>query len=184
MKKQEELALKILNGGGVIIFPTDTVYGIGCRFTGRDAIDRIHKIKGTPKTQQFPILVSNADQVEKLAIVNINARDLIKKYWPGGLTIILSSRHPELVSGSKKIGFRQPDSTLINNLTENVGPIIGTSANFHGDPTPRSYEELNPQFIKLADFVIKGKCKKGIESTVVDLTTNKIEVLRQGAVKL
>src|SRR3990172_8598278 len=140
-------AVKILKKGGIVIFPTDTVYGICCRFDDKDAISRLYKIKKTPVTQPFPILVSDLSKVEKLAVINKTGEELIKKYWPGALTIILKSK-----KGIEKIGFRMPDSPLIKSLIDGVGmPITGTSANFHGSCAPKSYEELDSVFIKLAD---------------------------------
>src|SRR3989344_9007440 len=121
-------AIAVLKKGGIVIFPTDTVYGIGCRFDDKDAIARLYKIKKTPDGQQFPILVSNLNQVEELAVINKTGEELIKKYWPGALTIILKSKN-----GIEKIGFRMPDSSLVKLLIDGLGePLIGTSANFHG----------------------------------------------------
>ena len=173
-------AVKILKKGGIVIFPTDTVYGIGCRFDDKDAISRLYKIKKTPESQPFPILVSDLSQVEKLAVINKTGEELIKKYWPGALTIVLQSKE-----GKNKIGFRMPDSALIKSIIDGLGePIIGTSANFHGSRAPNSYEKLDSTFIKLADFVLRGECQLGIESTVVDATIDYPEVLRDGAIKL
>lgn len=206
MKKQEESKLleikkaaEVLKSGGVVIFPTDTVYGIGSIYDDQNALDRIYKIKSRPENQPFPILVSMVRQVEDLATITPSARKLIKKYWPGGLTIILPSvipakagTHPNhlpvIASETKqspKIGFRMPRSSLITLLIDLVGvPIIGTSANFHGRPPAASFEKLDPQLIKLADFVIKGTCRNGVESTVVDATVDPPKILRQGAVKI
>ena len=192
-----EKAAQILKAGGIVIFPTDTVYGIGCRFDAAKAIKRIYQIKGTPKTQPFPILVSNLNQVKKLARVTKVADLLIKKYWPGGLTIILNARHPErerrIYSDSSatpqndisKVGFRMPDSDFIRSFINKVGvPIIGTSANFYGQKPAKSFKDLDPKLVGLADFVIKGRCQKGIESTVVDTTVDPPKILRQGAITL
>ena len=177
---QIEKAIAILKKGGIVIFPTDTVYGIGCRFDDKEVISRLYKIKKTPDGQQFPILVSDLNQVEELAVINKTGEELIKKYWPGALTIILQSK-----GGKEKIGFRMPDSSLIKSLVDGVGvPLIGTSANFHGSRAPKSYDELDAGFAKLADFVLKGKCQLGQESTVVDAIGDVPKILRQGAVKL
>lgn len=173
-------ASEILKSGGVVIFPTDTVYGIGCRFDLPGSVNRIRQIKGTPREQSFPVLVASASQVKKIAIINPQAKKLIDKYWPGGLTIIMKLRKE-----NGKIGFRLPSSSVAKSLIRKVGvPIIGTSANFHGKPAPKSYQDLDPEFIKLADYVVKGKCEGGIESTVVDTTVNPPKILRQGAIKL
>ena len=177
---QIKKAIAILRKGGIVIFPTDTVYGIGCRFDDKEVVSRLYKIKKTPDGQQFPILVSNLNQVEELAVINKTGEELIKKYWPGALTIILKSKN-----GIEKIGFRMPDSALIKSIIDGLGePIIGTSANFHGSRAPKSYEELDLDFIKLADFVVAGKCQLGIESTVVDATGDVPKVLRQGVITL
>lgn len=170
-------AVQILKQGGVVIFPTDTVYGIGCRFDNRQAVNRIYQIKGSPKNQPFPILVSSISQVAKIAHINDLAKRLIKKYWPGGLTVILQGKNTE-----RKYGFRMPNSYLVRSLIQKVGPLVGTSANFHGDKTPTSYKKLNPDIIKLADYIIKGECQLGAESTVVDVTSDQPKIIRQGAV--
>lgn len=173
-------AVSVLKNGGIVIFPTDTVYGIGCRFDNKDSLDRIHKIKKSPQNQPFPILVSSKNQVRKLAKTNKLGEKLMEKYWPGGLTIILKAK-----SKDQKIGFRMPDSDLVKSLISKLGvPIIGTSANFYGQKSSTNFEELNPKFIKQVDFVIKGKCQKGIESTVVDATINPPKILRQGVVEI
>ena len=191
-------AVQVLKSGGVVIFPTDTVYGIGCRFDDKKAVDRIYQIKGTSQNQPFPILVSDIKQVAKLAKISKVAKSLMDKHWPGALTIILPIK-PDLSTYHKpglkqlhkpglnqyKIGFRMPNSALVRLIIDKVGkPIIGTSANFHGHPTPKSYEELDPDFIKLVDYVIKGKCKGGVESTVADATVNPPKILRLGAVRI
>ena len=177
---QIKKAIAVLKKGGIVIFPTDTVYGIGCRIDDKNAISRLYKIKKTPITQPFPLLVTKLNQVEKLAIINKTGEELIKKFWPGSLTIVLQSK-----KSKEKIGFRMPDSSFVCSLIDGEGePIIGTSANLHGYPTPKSYEELDSDIIKLADFVLKGECQLGVESTLVDATSDVPNILRQGAVKL
>ena len=174
---QQDTASGILKKGGTVIFPTDTVFGIGALYKDKKAIKRIYRIKKTPTTQQFPILISSISQVQKLVEINPLARNLIKKYWPGALTIIMKSK-----KGSKKLGVRMPNLKITKELIEKVGPIVGTSANIHGDITPTIYEKLNPKIIKSADFVLKGKCTQQKESTVVDVSENKLVILRKGAI--
>lgn len=185
MKKQEGLqskeikkAAQILKRGGIVIFPTDTVYGMGCCFDNQKAKERLYKIKGTPKSQPFPILVSSIGQVKALAKITKIASRLIHEYWPGGLTILLSAKRDSL-----RIGFRMPNSQLLLSIIEEVGvSIIGTSANFHDAKTPTRFEELDPRLVELADYVIKGRCQGRIESTVVDATVGPFKILRRGAV--
>lgn len=174
--KEIEKAANVLRKGGVVIFPTDTVYGIGCRFDNSDAVERIKNIKGSK--QNFPVLIANFKEAHQIAKVNNIALNLAQKYWPGALTIILKRQ-----SGNGKIGIRIPNHKIVMLLIDKLGfPIVGTSANFHGQKPPTSYEELDPKIISLADFVIKGKCKEKTESTVVDATTTPVKILRKGAV--
>ena len=118
-------------------------------------------------------------QVEKIANINSKARKLIDKYWPGGLTIIMEAKNGE------KLGLRMPKSDLVKTLIEKVGdPITGTSANIHGEKPVKDYRDLDQTVISQADYVMEGKCEKGLESTVVDTTVKPSKILRQGAVKL
>lgn len=173
-------AARVLKNGGVVIFPTDTVYGIGCIYNNKEGLQRIYKIKNRPQSIPFPILVSSIDQAKSIADMNSLATSLAEKYWPGGLTIIVKSKE----SGDK-IGIRMPDSKYVKSLIEKTGePIIGTSANFHGQKSVANFELLDYKIIKLVDYVLKGECEKGIESTVVDTTGEKIKVIRQGVVKI
>lgn len=179
MKTHEKSPSAVFKNGGVVVFPTDTVYGIGCKFDSGASINRIYKIKGTPKIQHFPILVSNITQVEKIADINKAARKLMEKHWPGGLTIVLKTKYRK-----EKVGFRMPDFDSLRKIIDDVGPIIGTSANFHGQNSPTSFEELDSKLISMVDYIVKGECKKGIESTVIDTTADPPKILRQGAVHL
>lgn len=175
-----EKAARIIRGGGIVVFPTDTVYGIGCRFDDPKAIERIAKIKKRSSRQQMPVLVSAVSQVEKIASVNPQAKNFIKKYWPGGLTIIMKKKKED-----ETIGIRMPDHQLTRKLIKLAGiPIVGTSANFHADPSVTSYRDLNQKLIKEVDFVLKGECPGEIESTVVDTTVTPYEIIRQGAISL
>lgn len=176
--KEIEKAANILRNGGIVIFPTDTVYGIGCRFDNSGAIARIKNIKGS--RQDFPVLISHLRQAHQLAKVNGAALDLAQKYWPGGLTIIFKKQ-----AGNGKIGIRIPNHKVVMSLIDKLGfPIVGTSANFHGQKPPTSYEALDPRIISLADFVVHGSCKEKTESTVVDATVVPVKILRSGALKI
>ncbi|OGD96967.1 threonylcarbamoyl-AMP synthase [Candidatus Curtissbacteria bacterium RIFCSPLOWO2_01_FULL_38_11b] len=173
-----EKAAEVLKRGGVVIFPTDTVYGVGCRFDMPQAIARIKNIKKT--SQDFPILISNLNQAHKLAKFTPQAQHLANLYWPGALTIVLQNK-----TRDEKIGLRIPDSDIMLEIINKIStPIIGTSANFHGQSVPTSYKELDPNFVKLADYVIKGPCKMAKESTVIDITFIPPRILRKGVIQL
>jgi len=178
--QQIEQAAQIMKNKGIVIFPTDTVFGIGCRIDSTDAVNRLYRIKRTSRSQRFPILVSTVQQIQDYAQAPPKAKILMEKYWPGALTIILKSK-----TGVDKLGFRMPKSDIVKYLIEKVGvPIIGTSANFHKMKTPKSYKELDPKLRKIVDFIIKGECDLKSESTVVDATGSELRIIRQGAVNI
>lgn len=176
--KDIEKAVEVLRRGGVVIFPTDTVYGIGARFDSETAIQRIRNIKKSH--QDFPILISDFKQLHQLVQLNPTALYLVQKYWPGALTLVLKSKR-----GNEKIALRMPDSDLVRTLINMLGaPIIGTSANFHGQKSVTRFKDLEPKLVRLADMTIVGECPGGIESTVVDATVNPPKVLRRGVITL
>lgn len=184
--KNIERAAGVIKKGGIVIFPTDTVYGIGCRWDHPKSVEKIYQIKSRPKNLPFPILLSGLSQLNGMALVTPLARDLAKRYWPGGLTIILklettSLRHPERSEGS--VGFRIPNNQTVQELIRQSGtPIIGTSANLHGKPSVKNSKDLDPKIVKLVDYVIEGECEEGIESTVIDATGKKPVIIRLGAI--
>lgn len=185
MKKQEKLksnevseAVAILARGGVIILPTDTVYGLACKWDVAPATARIRRIKSS--SQNFPVLVASLTQAHAIAKINPHAQALINKHWPGGLTIIVLDK-----KSNQRIGLRMPASQSVLNVIEQLGaPIVGTSANFHGQKPPSSQSELDPKLVALVDFILGGNCEKGIESTVIDTTVSPAKILRRGAVNL
>jgi L-threonylcarbamoyladenylate synthase len=183
-------AVRIVKNGGIIIFPTDTAFGIGCRIDDSEAVNRLFRIRRRPTTQPMPVLVSS---VGMALAYYFNASDvvrrLMKEYWPGALTIVAPCRTNAIYSpirgGGNTIGLRMPNHPAILKIIEEVGvPILGPSANFHGDPTPYSAVDLNPKLVKLVDYVVAGECRVKQASTVVDCSVTPYKILRQGAVKL
>lgn len=171
-------AIEVFEKGGVVIFPTDTVFGIGCKVDAQEAIGRIRKIKVS--RQNFPVLISSIEEAHKIAHFNRRAQQLATRFWPGGLTIITDSR-----KRGEKIGLRMPNSKLILEIISKLrSPIIGTSANFHSQKAPTMSFELDKRLTSLVDYVIEGECINKTESTVVDTTVFPIKILRQGAVKI
>jgi len=183
-------AIKILKKGGIVIFPTDTAFGIGCRIDDEDAVRRLFTLRKRPETKAVPVLVSSLHMVEKYVkeIPQDVIERLIKPYWPGALTIVLQSRSdkvPNLVrGGGETIGLRVPDHLTTLALINGVGvPILGTSANFAGEATPYTLESMDKELVKLVDFVVPGECHTKEASTVIDCTQNQWKILRQGAVE-
>lgn len=184
-------AIKIAQQGGVIIFPTDTAFGIGCRMDDEPAITRLFQIRKRPETQATPVLVSNFAMAQRYLqpIPHIVKEKLIDEYWPGALTIVLpaqTDKVPELVRGKgSNLGVRMPNHPIALKIVEEVGvPLLGPSANFHGGKTPYTFEELDQELVKLVDYVVPGECSVKEASTVIDCSVNPWKVLREGAIKV
>ena len=176
--------IEILNQNGVIIFPTDTVYGIGTKYTNIGGIKRIRKIKGREKNKPFQILIADMESINFLVKeINCSAKKLMGKYWPGALTIVFekSTAVSEDISQSKSVGIRFPDDPAILAIIKETGPLVATSANKSGEKSPTKADEVTIE----ADLIIDGgECKDKIGSTVVDTTKNSVVVLRQGLVDI
>lgn len=183
-------AMNILNNSGIIIYPTDTAFGIGCRIDRPDAIDRLFKLRKRSPVQAVPVLVCS----KKMALAYFDnpsdvVRRLMDKYWPGALTIVASCNKEFVYSpirgGGNNIGLRMPNHEITLSIIRGVNvPILGPSANFHGIPTPYRQEDLDPELVKLVDLVVPGTCSVGNESTVVDCSVDPYVIIRQGAVQL
>ncbi len=184
-------AIVILKNGGIILFPTDTAFGIGCRADDEKAVDRLFRIRRRPAEKATPVLVESVSMAIQYFSdpVRDDVAQLMHRYWPGALTIVYdcrTDRIPSLVrGGGKTIGLRMPDHAVTLDMIRGVGvPILGPSANFHGHPTPFAVDELDPELIKLVDGVVGGTCKSARQaSTVVDCTQAPPKILRQGAVE-
>jgi L-threonylcarbamoyladenylate synthase len=184
-------AVRFLKNGGIVIFPTDTAFGIGCRIDDEAAVRRLFNIRKRPETKAVPVLVSSLHMAQKyLHPIPQDVIDkLIKPYWPGALTIVLECKKDKIPifvrGGGTSLGVRVPDHLTTLALLNGVGvPIIGTSANFAGEKTPYTFEDLDPELVKLVDFVVPGVCHAKQASTVVDCTQKPWKVLRQGAIEL
>lgn len=191
MNDQIKEAIKIVQQGGVIIFPTDTAFGIGCRMDDEAAIKRLFKIRKRPETQATPVLVSSVAMAQEslIKIPEDVSEKLIKPFWPGALTIVLpckTEKIPALVRGKgTNLGVRMPNHETALQIIKGVGvPLLGPSANFHGEVTPFAFEELNPKLIKLVDYVVPGECSVKQASTVIDCSVEPWKILRQGAVNV
>lgn len=183
-------AIEVVTRGGIIIYPTDTAFGIGCRIDNIGAVDRLFTLRKRPRNQATPVLV---DSIERsLAYLDSPTnivRHLMERYWPGALTIIAPCKkkliYPPIRGGGKNVGVRMPDHDVPLSIIRGVGvPILGPSANFHGAPTVFRFEDLDPNLTKLVDFVVLGECKSGNVSTVVDCSVEPYKIIRQGAVRL
>ncbi|MBC2851285.1 threonylcarbamoyl-AMP synthase [Cetobacterium sp. 8H] len=178
--------------GKIIIYPTDTVYGVGASIDSIDGINKIYTAKERNFKSPLIALLSKRENIEKIAIIEETKKDIIEKlaneYWPGALTIILKKKEcvpAIMVSDGDTVGVRIPNLKLAREIIESVGGILPTtSANISGEKTPRSFEELSEEFKERADILIDaGESPLGVESTIIDLTKDVPVILREGAIK-
>lgn len=191
MNQQIQKAIEVLKNGGIVIFPTDTAFGIGCRIDDKKAVERLFNIRKRPQNQAMSALVSSIEMAQKyLEPIPGDVIDkLVRLYWPGALTIVLQSRIdkvPFLVrGGGETLGVRMPNHQDILEIIKGVGvPILGPSANFHGEKTPYVFEDLDPELVKLVDYVVSGECSMQQASTVIDCSQKPWKILREGALKV
>lgn len=177
---------QILQAGGVIAFPTDTVYGLGCLVTEADSIDRLFEIKGRDTNKAIAVLIGNVDHLTRVTVaLGDSARRLAKEFWPGALTLIVP-RHPGLptnLSPLPTIGVRMPNHAFAQSLLQINGPLATTSANLSGLPSPVTAQDVLDQLADRVDLVLDGgPCPGGVPSTVVDCTGPELRILREGAI--
>lgn len=183
-----QLAGEVLKQGGIVAFPTDTVYGLGAVCTNDEAVQKIFAAKGRDEGKPLSILVASVEQAEQIALeIPEKARRLMEKYWPGALTLVLKKR-PEISdkvsAGRETIGLRMPDSQTAVKLLEAAGvPLAAPSANTSGKRSSVSAEDVIADLAGRVDMILDGgRCPVGISSTVVDLTGESPVILREGSI--
>lgn len=166
-------ALSILKSGGVVAFPTETVYGIGALLSSRKGINKIYKLKKRPRNKPLQVLAPSLAEAKKLAKFNPTALILAKKKWPGPLTLVLPA-----IKGKKTIGIRVPAHPLILKLLKKTGPLAATSANESGEKPALTAMEVIATLPDLDLVIDGGKAKLGKASRVIDLTGPTPKILR------
>lgn len=182
-----EKAIEIIRQGGIIIFPTDTAFGIGCRIDKEESVRKLNKMLKRPNGMPSPVLFDSIERVSQYVRIKPKVRKLMDNYWPGALTLILHCNRvkvPSSVRGEgRTLGVRIPDHEVPIKLIKVADiPIIGTSANFHGEKTPFKFSQLDKRLIKLVDLCLEGETSAGLASTVVDCTSYPWKIIRQGEV--
>jgi L-threonylcarbamoyladenylate synthase len=186
--KSIQTALEILQSGGLVAFPTDTVYGVGVLAFGGKAVESIYTAKDRPIEKAIPVLIGDADDMEKVGM-NIPevAYKLAARFWPGPLTVIIPKKPtlPESVSATNTVGVRMPDHEVARALLRAAGPMAVTSANISGQLSPATAQEVLAQLGGRIDLIIDGGTTPGgVPSTVVDCTSREIKILREGPIAL
>jgi L-threonylcarbamoyladenylate synthase len=177
-----EAAATVANGG-VICYPTDTLYGLGCDPLNGQAVKRTKEAKG-PRSKPMPILVKDLATAEKFAHIPERAKRLAQAFWPGPLTIVLQGREvlPAILIPEGKVGIRSPDHLICLDLLQLCsGGLVGTSANLTGKPPARTAQEALNQLGDRVDLILDGgRVPIGVASTVIDLTQPGLRILREG----
>ncbi|HWQ05404.1 MAG TPA: L-threonylcarbamoyladenylate synthase [Longilinea sp.] len=177
---------RVLQAGGVLVFPTDTVYGLGCLVNLGTTIDRLFEIKGRDTNKAIAVLIGNIDHLTRVtAGLGETARRLADIFWPGALTLVVprSSQLPANLSPLPTIGVRMPDHAFTQALLQSTGPLATTSANLSGLSSPITAQDVLDQLKDRVDLVLDGgACPGGVPSTVVDCTGTELRILREGAI--
>jgi L-threonylcarbamoyladenylate synthase len=176
-------AAERLRRGGVIAFPTDTLYGVGARARDPVAVERLYQAKQRPAGQPMVWLVTGRDQVEADAVVSDAAAELMARFWPGPLTLVLPARDRQ---DRPTIAWRAPDHEVALALLRSLGePIASSSANRAGQPPPVDADQVVAGMEGRIDLVLDaGPCRIGQPSTILDLSGATPRILRQGAIPL
>ena len=180
-------ALAVLRAGGLVAFPTDTVYGLGALAYNYQAVERLFKSKERSPSKAIAVLIGEIRQLSKVASqVTPAALFLARRFWPGALTLVVPG-HPDLprnLSPQPTIGVRMPDHAFASALLRRAGPLATTSANLSGGANPRNAQDVLAQLEGRVELIIDGgEAPGGIPSTVVDCTQDPPIILREGMIK-
>lgn len=177
----------VLKKGGILVYPTDTVYGIGCDPFIDSAVERVFTIKARARNKPLPVLVHDLADADKLVDLGDNGRKLALKFWPGQVTIVAPlinrSISPKVTAGADMLGVRVPANNCLLSLLERCRFLVGTSANISGSPPMGSAEEVQESGLAGFDMLLDGgRIEHGRESTVVDVTSLRID--REGSISV
>ncbi len=177
--------VECLRQGGVIIYPTDTTYGIGCDIFNRKGVKKIFQIKQRDSRKPFSFICSDLAEISNYAQVSNFAFKIMKRHLPGPYTFVLEATKivPDSVSTKQKtVGVRIPENKICQEIVKELGhPLVTTSANISGDATLQNPQEIDAQMGRMVDLVIDGGISLGEASTVISLVDDEIEVLREGS---
>jgi len=183
-KEGIEKASQIINQGGIVVFPTDTVYGIGCNPYNRDSVRKIYEIKSRDISKPFPVLVYSKEIAEKIAFFDEFTKKIVEKFWPGTLTIILKLIDAELkksLNVTDKIAVRVPNHKCTLKLLKKCNFLVGTSANISGQSSFTNPDECFKNIQKYDVFVDGGIITSKTESTIIEIENEKIKIIRKGS---
>ena len=177
--------IDLLNHDEVVAFPTETVFGLGVKFSHLEALEKIYEIKHRSHSKAISLMIYDPKDIEKYAYVNENAQKLIDHFMPGMITLVLKKKSilsDDFTAGYDTIGIRIPDDPFVLKLLKEVGPMLVTSANISGQETLLNDQEVYNQFKGKIKIIVKGKCKNTLASTVIKVDED-VTILRQGCIQ-
>jgi len=181
-----EKTFQIIEKGGIVVFPTDTVYGLGCNPYNSSAVRKIYEIKSREKIKSLPVLAYSLEIVKKITRIDAFTEKIIEKYWPGPLTLILKLTDEKLKKSLKlddKIAIRIPDSECTLKLLEKCNLLVGTSANISGNTSFTDPDECIKNIKNYDVFLNGGTITSKGESTIIEIKNEEIEIIREGVLK-
>jgi len=186
-EKGIEKTWQVIKKGGIVVFPTDTVYGIGCNPYNINTVKKIYEIKSREKIKSLPVLAYSLDIVKEITCIDPFTEKIIEKYWPGPLTLILKLTDEKLKKSLKldeKIAVRIPDSKCTLKLLEKCGLLVGTSANISGNSAYTNPDECIKNIKNYDIFLNGGTITSKGESTIIEIENEKIKMIREGVLKI
>ncbi|MGI0007115.1 MAG: L-threonylcarbamoyladenylate synthase [Nitrosotalea sp.] len=180
-------AYETIQKGGIVVFPTDTVYGIGCDPRNQDAVNKIYKIKGREKTKQLPVLAYSKKDIANIAFFDEISEKIADKFWPGPITLILrvkDKKIEETLNLKDKIAVRVPNHPCVLALLEKCRLLVGTSANFSGESSFSDSKEVASKFSGYDILLDGGQITNSYESTIVEVVNNELKIVREGKIKM
>lgn len=183
-KEKIEIVLEVLRKGGTVVYPTDTVYGLGANIFHEKAVRKVYRFKKRSRKKPVSVCLSKIEDIGQIAYLDRSAEKIIQKILPGPFTIILKKKDTvttQITAGKDKVGVRIPDNLICREISKEF-PITTTSANISGKAAHQSAEEARQELKDKPDLIIdSGPCPDGLSSTVVDLTVSPPQILRKGA---
>jgi L-threonylcarbamoyladenylate synthase len=177
--------IKSIKDGKIVVFPTDTVYGIGCDPYNKEAVEKVYRIKNRKQGKLFPVLGFSKNELEKIANFNEKANKIAEKFWPGRLTLILPLKDEKLKTSmnlENKVAVRVPNNSCALAILEQCNLIIGTSANVSGMESFVDPDECEKNISDYDVFVDSGKISSKGESTVIEISEDEVVVHRKGSI--
>ena len=180
-----QIATKAINDGAIVVFPTDTVYGLGCNPYNHDAVLSLYEIKKRKKTKSFPVLGYSKKELEKIAEFNSLEEKIAEKFWPGPITLILKIKDKEIQKSldlEGKIGVRVPNNQCVLALLKECKLLVGTSANISGTGPFNDPKECGKNLSGYDLLIDGGIISSQGESTIVEIENNDVKILRKGSI--